>query len=152
MAWTTPIPAAVSAFRDMIVACASSVSFGLVQANIHYPKAVVTGTGAESRPFAVLTEVSHNRSRYAEAGVLGNPSGTLTATIHAESTVSTLEELARNICSELTQQSTGLPLRSAVCTLSSDPTPGQRAADLTTADNTAEIREVTITVEWGLNP
>lgn len=152
MAWTTPIPPAVSAFRDMLVACSSAVSFGLVQARFHYPKASMHGAGAATRPHAEIDETNSVRERYAEAGVLGNPSGTLFCTIHAESSISTLEELARNLCSELVSQSTGLPIRSCNAGRASDPTPGQRAADATTADNVAEFRSITITVEWGLSP
>lgn len=152
MPYTTPVPPAIGAFRDMMVACASAVSFGLVQARFHYPKVSMHGAGAGTRPLCILDEMDSTRERYAEPGVLGNPRGVLTATIHAESTISTLEDLARSLCSELLAQSTGLPLRSANAGRASDPTPGQRAADATTADNLSDIREITITVEWGLSP
>jgi len=152
MAYTTPVPPAIGAFRDMVVACASAVSFGLVQARFHYPLIDMNTSGSATMPCCLLDESGSQRERYAEAGVLGNPSGTLTATIHSDSSISTLEELARSLCSELLGQSTGLPLRSATAGRSSNQTPGQRAADDTTADAKAGFRSIMITVEWGLSP
>lgn len=152
MAWTTPVPPAVSAFRDMLVACPSAVTFGLVQARFHYPKASMSGASGATRPHAEIDELNSVRDRYAEQGVIGNPSGTLICTIHSESTISTMEELSRNLCSELLAQSTGLPIRSANAGRASDPTPGARAADATTATNTAAFTSITLTVEWGLSP
>lgn len=148
--WTTPVPAAIAALRDMVVGCASAVSFGLAQGRFHYPKVTMHGSNAATRPHAELDEVDHVRTRYSEQGVAGNPSGTLICTIHADSTVPAMEELARNICNELLAQSTGLPLRGANAGRASDPTPAARAADQTTGDTAAEFISITITIEWGL--
>lgn len=153
MTWTTPVPDALTAARTMLVACASAVTAGLAEARFHYPTATMNGASADTRILCVLDQVALSRDRYAEGGVLGNPSGTITATIYSDdATISTLESLAEDLCSELLAQSTGLPIRSAVPGRASDPTPGQRAAEQTTADNTAQFRAITVTIEWGLSP
>lgn len=153
MVYVSPVPDAIAAARDMIVACASAATYGLTSGRFHYPTATMSGASADTRPLAILDQVHISRERYAESGVLGNPSGTITATIYSDAdTISTMESLAEDICSELLAQSTGLPLRSAVPGRASDPTPGQRAADQTTADNTSQFRAITITIEWGLSP
>lgn len=153
MSWTTPVPDALVEARAMLVACAAAVTAGLAEARFHYPMAIMSGASADTRILCVLDQISISRDRYAEGGVLGNPSGTITATIYSDSdTVPTLESLAEDLCSQLLSQSTGLPIRSAVPSRASDPTPGQRAADATTADNTAQFRAVSLTIEWGLSP
>ncbi len=153
MTWTSPVPDAISAARDMIVACAASVTAGLTSGTFHYPTITMSGTSADSRPCVIMDQIHIARDRYAEQGVLGNPSGTIVATIYIDNaTISTMESMAEDICSELMSQSTGLPLRSAVPSRVSDPTPGQRAADATTADNTSYFRAISITIEWGLSP
>lgn len=153
MVYVSPVPDAIAAARDMIVACASAVTAGLSSGRFHYPTIALTGTSADTRPACILDQLSFSRDRYAEPGVLGNPRGTISATIYSDtSTISDLESLAEDICSELISQSTGLPIISAVPTRASDPTPAQRAADSTTADNTASFRTVSIIIEWGLSP
>ena len=153
MVWTAPVPDAVVALRTMLVACASAVSAGLAEARFHYPTATMNGSSADTRMLAVLDQVSFSRNKYAEGGVLGNPTGTITCTIFSDSdTISTMESLAEDLCSELLSQSTGLSITSAVPSRASDPTPGQRAAEATTADNTAQFRSVTLTIDWGLSP
>lgn len=153
MAYVSPVPDAIAAARDMIVACASAVAFGLVSARFHYPTVALSGGSADTRPCCILDQVDFSRDRYAEPGVLGNPRGTIVATIYSNSdTAATMESLAEDLCSELLAQSTGLPLISAVPSRASDPTAGARAADQTTADNTSQFIAVSITIEWGLSP
>lgn len=153
MVWATPIPPAIDAFRDMLVACAGSVAFGLVQARFHYPSIDMNTSGSATRPCCLLDQVRPTEyESYAEKGVTGNPSGTLTATIYAESSVSTMEDLAATLCREVQALSTGLFVRSATPGRCSDLNPGQRAADDTTADNKSGFRSIMITVEWGLSP
>ncbi len=153
MTWTSPVPDAITAARDMIVACASAATASLTSGTFHYPTITMSGTYADSRPCVIMDQITITRDRYAEPGVLGNPSGTIVATIYLDSsTISTMESLAEDICSELLAQSTGLPLRSAVPGRCSDPTSGQRAADATTADNTSYFRSISVTIEWGLSP
>ncbi len=153
MTWTSPVPDAITAARDMIVACASAATASLTSGTFHYPTIAMSGASADSRPCVIMDQIHTARDRYAEQGVLGNPSGTIVATIYMDNaTVPTMESLAEDICSELMSQATGLPLRSAVPSRASDPTPGQRAADATTADNTSFFRCISVTIEWGLSP
>lgn len=155
MVWTAP-PQVVIDFRDMLLLCASGVAAGLTTGKYHFPSAAATSQDAttpDPLPYAVLAEVAHDRSRYAEMGVLGLPSGHLLAILHVNTSAGALEALGRAICSELMTQSVGLPIRLATCALAADPLPGQLAVATSSGipDQTgATFRAININVDWGL--
>lgn len=153
MSWDNP-PAAVSALRDMIVACASAVSAGLVQANFHYPTLALGSddtTTPDARPMCVIAEDDSHRTPYAEPGVAGLPGGLLFATLYSDDlSTGEIEELADNIVNELLLSVSGLPNISASRQRASEPTPGQLAADDTAGNSTAAYSGITISITYGL--
>lgn len=147
-------PDSVTQFKAMLVACASVGSAGIVAGSVYYPSAVIASddsTAAATKPYAVIGEPQHTRTRYAEMGIAGLPGGTLQAVFHFDAgDIATAEAFARTVCNELETQSTGLPIQSASTELSSEPQAEDLAADNTIA--TAAEVTVTVTVEWGLRP
>lgn len=144
MVWTNP-PASLTAFRSMLVACASAVTSGLTSGQVHYPSAsygAEAGT-PETLPYAILSETEHSRKTYA-AGAGGLPSGKIQCTLYfAESnTTGTIETLCRNLCSELLAQTTGLPITDASASLASEPTPESRASTAVIMAN--------LEITWGI--
>jgi hypothetical protein len=93
----------------------------------------------------VLAESEHSRKTYA-AGAGGIPGGKIVVSLYfAESnTTGTIEELCRNLCSELLAQTTGLPITDASATLASEPTPEARAQTAVILAN--------LDITWGVNP
>ncbi len=146
-------PSAITQFRLMLLASATVAGASIPSARLCYPYAVTVSddtTAVTVKPYAVLAEITSARTPFAGPGVLGLPSGTLTATFHFEdSTDGAVELFARDVCSELMTQMSGLPIRSASAELCGEATPGAMAADQT-VPSAAEIT-ATITVEWGLS-
>lgn len=152
MAWTNP-PDVIVELRAMLVACASAVAAGLVQANVHYPFAIAESddaTSPDSMPRALVEESTHTRTRYAESGVAAIPGGTLGIRIDAELDIGQLEELGRDLASELASQSTGLPVQSVTVGNAVQESAARRAADATSGDTKAAYRSISLTIEWGL--
>jgi hypothetical protein len=152
MSLTNP-PPAVTALRDMLLACSSVTGATIATANIYYPSAVAESDDATTpaaMPRMVLGEESNTRTRYAE-GARGLPQGALTAVLQNDADVGTLETLARSICDdlELLSHSQGLANVRATVGLASEPDAGQRAADET--DTSAKFASITIAIEYGLN-
>lgn len=145
-------PPDVSAYADMLVATALGVSLGITLARIHYPKLDQT---SPLRPCILIEGTEATTSRYAEMGVAGNPTGTLTAVLYADLTTSIaqMETYGRTLKAQLAALSTGLPVRDVSVELCSDPTPGQRSGeDSTSADATPAFRSLRFVTSWGLSP
>ena len=152
MSLTNP-PPAVTALRDMIIACASAIAAGIVTARVWYPAAVAESddaTASAAMPRVILGEESYTRNRYAE-GARGLPQGTLTAVIQNDTDVGTLETLARALCDDLEFLSHSQGLANVRCNvgLAAEPDAGQRAADET--DTSAQFASISIAVEYGLS-
>jgi hypothetical protein len=151
MTWISP-PSAVDTMRTMLLASSSFTGAGFISASVHYPAAAIEtddATAVDTLPVCVLAEESQERTRYAE-GARGLPGGVLSIVLHSDTDAGTLETLARNIVDDLilTGQSTGLPIRGGRVGLCSDPTEGQRAADVT--DTNSTFRSISISIEYGL--
>jgi hypothetical protein len=143
-------PPAVTAARDMLLACASLTAAGVTTSSIHYPTAAIAPDAGtpDGLPCVLLAETSSTRNKYAEIGVAGLPGGTLTATIYASLTAGEIETLGRAVAAELLQQSTGLPLTDVSADLCSDPETGNDAEAVTLP--AASHRAMTITINYGL--
>jgi hypothetical protein len=131
MVWENP-PAAVSAMRTMILACASAVAYGITTDRIHYPAAALHSDDAttdDPLPLIVIADDLSARQRYAEIGVPGVPGGSLTLIVHSSATTGLIETFADDLCRELQALSTGLPITGAQRVRASEPSPGQRAAE-----------------------
>jgi hypothetical protein len=151
MSLTSP-PAAVTAIRDMLLACASVTGAGIDTNRIWYPFAVAESddaTSAAAMPRIVLGEESYTRNRYAE-GARGLAAGTLTIVLQNDADVGTLETLARTICDELELLSHSQGLANLRCNtaLAAQPDAQQLAADET--DTASKFGSITITAEYGL--
>lgn len=132
----TNAPIALSAFADMVVACAAWTGGSVA---LWYP----TATNAVSGTFMVLVLVEERRERYAE-GMRGIPSGTIVAMLHADDTAGNVEQLAQTLIDQLMSQSTGLLLRGASASLCAEAGPAREAG--------GESRKaIDITVTYGLN-
>ena len=145
-------PEAVTQIRTMLLACASVSGAGITSDRLYYPKAAVTAddsTTPATKPYGVLDEVFSSRKRFLEPGVLGLPSGTIQVVWHFDPDIGTIEDFARDVAAELYSQASGLPIRDVSTDLSTEPTPGELAADLTTS--TAAEVTATTTIEWGLS-
>lgn len=144
-------PGAVTQFRLMLLACASVTTAGIPSGRLYYPNAVSASddsTAIATLPYAVLAEERHDRTPFAGPGVLGLPSGTLSATFYFSAGTGAIEDFGRNVCSELQTQMSGLPIRSASVGVSGEPDPGSLAAS--TVETNAGQEVITVTVEWGL--
>jgi hypothetical protein len=148
-------PPALTAFSTMLLACSSLTTFGVTTAAQHwYPSAANEADDATTpvtKPYLVLSEITHTRTKFAEAGATSAFGGTLRATVFADpatKTVGALEILGRAVCGDLLALSSGLPIRSATCELAGEPDAGIRAAD--ESDTASSIVSIDITVEYGL--
>lgn len=150
MSLTNP-PPEVTAFRDMLLACAGVTSaaptgLGIATGQIHYPLATIdpdVGT-ADTLPLIVIGSVPGTRAQYATQTV-GLPSGEIVATVYATgSSAGTLATSLRTIAGQLMALPTGLAITSINIDDPSDPTPGQR--------NDKPITSCTITASWGIQP
>jgi hypothetical protein len=153
MAWSNP-STVITKFRDQLLACTSLGATGLntTTANYHYPKCAFQGDSPNALPAIRLAETEQNRERYCE-GAVGLVGGTLVATFYLDATstvdVGYTETLARTIVKELFSQFTGIAFRKMDVALSSDLTPGQRAADEDTPYSA--YYSITLTVQYGLS-
>jgi hypothetical protein len=146
-------PPAVTAIRDMLLACTSVTGAGIATANIHYPSAVAESDDATTpaaMPRIILAESDYTKNRYAE-GASGLPQGSLAIIIQNDTDAGTLETLARAICDDLEflSQSSGLANLKCSTSLASEPDSAQRAADET--ETSAKFASITITADYGLN-
>ncbi len=149
----TDAPAAVDALADMIVACTSAVTAGLVADNMHYPAAVLGAddqTSSDPLPLVVIGEEFAGRTPYCEPGVRGLPGGTLVATIYADLSTGALETLADDICEELNLSVTGLANVNASRLRAAEATAGQQAAADSTGATNPAVPAISITVTYGL--
>lgn len=152
MTYEATAPAAVDQLKSQIIACASAIAASIGSSSIHYPQAALStddATSADARPLVVLAELQHRRQCIG-GGAISLPSGTLSATIHADLAAGVLEKLGRDIANELNAQAPGLPALSAEAGLCTDPTPGARAVEDSTVTDNAAFRSITITVTYGL--
>lgn len=149
MSLTNP-PPAVTALRDMLLACSSVTGASITTNSIDYPtNAINTESGTpEALPRILLAETDSERARYAEIGVIGLPAGTLIATIQADLTAGEIETLARSVASDLTGLASGLFLSSVSVGLCSDPATGMEGEERDTAG--ASHRTITLTITHGL--
>jgi hypothetical protein len=153
MSLTNP-PPAVTALRDMLLACTSVTGAGIATGNIWYPSAVAESddaTAVDALPRAIIGEESFTRSRYAE-GARGIPSGTLGVVLQVDTDVGTIETLARSIVDDLELLSHSQGLANVRCTvgLAAEPDKAQIAADDTSGDTSAKFATITMTVDYGL--
>jgi hypothetical protein len=151
MSLTNP-PPAVTAFADMLIACSSVSAFGITSTSAAwYPSVdnVSTSSTSAAKPYVVIEESTHTRTRFAEAGATSTFGGELKATFVSDSkTTGEMEILGRAVVGELLALSTGLPLRSASAELSGEPDGAIRAADET--DTAASYISIDVTVSYGL--
>lgn len=152
MSLTNP-PPAVTALRDMLLACSSVTGAGMSTGDLYYPSAVAEADDATTpaaMPRMILGEDSYSRTRYAE-GARGLPTGNLSAVLQNDTDVGTLETLARAIADDLELLSHSQGLANVRCNvgLASEPDAAQRAAEET--DDSSRFASITITVEYGLN-
>lgn len=153
MSLTNP-PPAVTAIRDMLLACSSVTGAGITTDKIWYPSAVAESddaTAVDAMPRVVLGEEDFTRNRYAE-GARGLAAGSLVINIQAELGTGALETLARSICDdlELLSHSQGLANLRCRTGLSSDPDQAMVAADSSTGDTSSSFASIVITAEYGL--
>lgn len=153
MSLTNP-PPAVTALRDMLLACSSVTGAGVTTDTIWYPSAVAESddaTAASALPRIIIGEETFTRSRYAE-GARGIPGGTLGIVVHADTDVGTIETLARSIADDLELLSHSQGLANVRCTvgLAAEPDNAQRAADDTTGDTSSKFSAITIAADYGL--
>jgi hypothetical protein len=146
MSWSNP-PAAVDALRTQMLACASATAAGLISARYHFPSYPVQ---SETLPAVLLSEDAQARTPFCEVGVQGIPSGSMTATIYADTDAGTLEILAKAIADEL-HQTIGLPFRNIAVGIASDPAPAARAEDNNSGSSNSKYRTITLVIDYGLN-
>lgn len=152
MSLTNP-PPAVTAVRDMLLACSSVTGAGITTAKIWYPNAVAgsdDATTVDALPRIVLAEEDRSIIRYAE-GARGLPQGTLLVTLQIDTDTGTLETLARSVADdlELLSHSQGLPNLRCRTGLASEPDTAQIAGDQT--ETAARFASITITADYGLS-
>lgn len=135
MSLTDP-PNAVSSINTMLGLCASWP----VGATTWYPSAADNQSGT----FAVLSEDSHQRTRFA-IGAEGIASGTIRVTLRGAYTIGALETLGRTLAYELSSLDGPLPIRSVTTELCNDPDPGDVAGG-------EERRAIELLIEYGLTP
>ncbi len=140
MTWEDP-PRIIARLREHLEACASWKGG---PDNVHYP---TMGTLAdEELTAAVLADVSRGQQVYAAgAGPLHGGSLLVLLYVRGSDSSGYIEQLARDIASELLAQQTGIPFTTAEVGLCSDPSPAK------VAGGTA-VRSISITLSWGLTP
>lgn len=148
-------PPAVTAIRDMLLACSSITGAGITTTSIWYPTAVAESddaTPVDALPRIIVAEDSFTRVRYAE-GARGLPTGSLSIVLCVDTDAGTLETLGRAVCGDLEflSQTQGLANLTASVGMASDPDAAQIAADDTTGDTASRFCTITITASYGLN-
>jgi hypothetical protein len=138
----------------MLKACPSMISAGLSADSSYYYPASSLGDSisADAMPVCDITETAHSRTRYAESGVVGLPSGSLRATIRTTALdIGQSERLGRAVCAELQAIPTGLPNLAATVELCSDPKAGEDAAAADAASPILSVTDIAIEITYGLN-
>ena len=148
----------ITQFRTQLLACTAVTDAGLVEESFHYPSfSFSTENDPDEIPACLLTETPQQRERYAE-GAIPLISGTLTAKFYLPASLAEnagwVETFVRSVVYQLGAQYYGLAWKSFNVTLSSNPTPAQRAADVEAEDNDLPpvvYREAVITAHYGLS-
>ena len=146
MTWMNPY-GTITQYRTQLLLCDTIIT-SFATGVFHYPSFGPSGATPDTLPACLLQEGEQDRDRYAE-GAIPLISGILKASFYFEEAQATdagwLESFCRSVIYDLGKQFNGLPFKNHKVTLSSEPTPGLRAAD---GENL--YRAATITSTYGL--
>ena len=138
-------PDAVTALRDMLLDCTAVTLAGLGTNSIYYPELTIDPDAgdADTVPCALIMQTGYNRSSFAE-GAQGLPGGSLSVVFYLSGDgIGSTEQFAQDVCSQLMEQQTGLPITNATHDEAKRATSGLRA-------NNTEYTTVDIQIDWGL--
>lgn len=151
MVWATNRPSEVTALQQMLLSVSPWSGWAASGNGLHYPQLALPGDNTpDPLPAGVIVSDGSHREGYA-AGVKGLLSGTIYLIVYAPSNYesSDLEKKCRDILDALVNLYTGLANLDGDVGLSSDPSPGARAVELSGTGN-GGYRSCKISMTFGL--
>jgi len=149
---STNAPPEVVALKAMLEASATWVA---MSGTIHYPTTSNGDSASADAPPYILIEPSKNTPKVLAPGVVV-PGGTIQALLTlVDSSGASIEKKARAILDDIATLPTGLPITGTDVGMCSEPTPGDRAAQEWSDQNTQgdynALRTIPMIITFGLS-